>query len=87
MACWASSETAPVSSLVMSAETVAAGAPSTRVTVPWTSTWSTSATWSSGRRDADRAADRHLAKPFQAVDVGVIDAEDGLHDPPVLERV
>ena len=47
MAC-ASIDTAPVSSVVISAETVAAGAPSTRVTVPWISTCSTLATWPSG---------------------------------------
>ena len=43
MSCWASTETAPWSSLVMSPEIVAAGEPSTRVTEPCTSTWSTSA--------------------------------------------
>ena len=45
----ASSDAAPVSSVMISALTVAAGEPSTRVTEERTSTTSTSASWPSGR--------------------------------------
>ena len=48
ISCWTSRETAPVSSLAISAETVAAGAWSTRVMLPWAATSSTAAIVPSG---------------------------------------
>ena len=69
----------PWSSLVMSAETVAAGEPSTRVTEPWTSTGSTSADLAQ-RCDAHGAGHGHLSQSLDTVDAGIVEAQDGGHD-------
>ena len=82
----ASIETEPWSSAVRSAETVAAGEPSTRVTDPRTSTASTSATWPSGRTPTVPATGI-CRRPSTESTPGVIDAERRLDGRAVLERV